>query len=160
METAPADVVVKLFELTSIPLYCMDLEPGGGPEPVREFKAAIAAADALLIATPEHNYSIPGLLKNALDWASRPANTSPLVSKPVAIMGASSGRFGTVRAQLALRPVLAALGCLVMSKPELFIAQAQDVCDDDGNLLEESARQRVRDVVQALAAWTRRVKTD
>ncbi len=77
VETAPADVVVTMFDLSPIPPYCMDLEAGGGPASVQELKAAIAAADALLIATPEHNYSFPGVLKNALDWVSRPANSRP-----------------------------------------------------------------------------------
>lgn len=159
METAPADVVVTMFNLSPIPPYCMDLEAGGGPEPVQELKAAIAAADALLIATPEHNYSFPGVLKNALDWVSRPANSSPFIGKPVAIVGASSGRFGTARAQAALRPVLASLDLLVMSKPELFVTQAEKVSDEDGNVVDQPTRDRVRDVVQALALWTRRLQT-
>ncbi len=159
VETAPADVVVTMFDLSPIPPYCMDLEAGGGPASVQELKAAIAAADALLIATPEHNYSFPGVLKNALDWVSRPANSSPFIGKPVAILGASSGRFGTARAQAALRPVLASLEMLVMSKPELFVTQAEKVCDEDGSVVDQPTRDRVRDVIQALARWTRRLQT-
>ena len=97
-------------------------------------------------------------MKNAIDWASRPFATSVLLDKPVAIMGASSGRFGTARAQVALRPVLASLDMLVMSKPELFVTQAEKVCDEDGSVVDQATRERIYDVIRALAAWARQLR--
>ncbi|HEX3724225.1 MAG TPA: NAD(P)H-dependent oxidoreductase, partial [Nitrolancea sp.] len=117
----PPGVTVETAEIGDIPLYNADLDTPNPPEAVSHFKERIAASDGLLIATPEYNYSVPGGLKNALDWASRPAATSVLKHKPVGIMGASGGRFGTVRGQLALRQVFLFTESHVMLKPELHI---------------------------------------
>jgi chromate reductase len=106
-ELAPPGVELELYEVRELPLYDEDLERTGPPDQVLHFKQAIARADALLIATPEYNWSVPGPLKNAIDWASRPPATSPLRRKPVALMGASTGISGTIRAQLALRQIFA-----------------------------------------------------
>ena len=155
---APADVRVDVFDLTPIPLYNADVEAQGDPEPVAALKSAIGAADALLIATPEYNYSIPGVLKNAIDWASRPPATSVLLGKPIALMGASPGRFGSVRAQLALRQVSVFTDSLVMIHPELMVSGARELFDADGNVRDEATRERVRRQVNGLVDWTRRLR--
>lgn len=157
MENLPTGVTLQIEDLGDIPPFSMDLEAAGGTPATQALKEAVRAADALLLAVPEHNYSFSGVMKNAIDWLSRPFDTSVLLGKPVAIMGASSGRMGTARAQAALRPVLAATGCLVMIKPELFVAQAGKVCDQDGNVIDEDTRSRVRAMVEALVSWTRRL---
>lgn len=150
----PEGVSLQIEELSNIPVYNMDLEGPGEPPSVQALKAAVGEADALLLAIPEHNYSFSGVMKNAIDWLSRPFDTSVLLDKPVAIMGASSGRMGTARAQHAIRPVLAATGCFVMIKPELYVSQAAKVCDANGDVIDESTQKRVRTMVEALVAWT------
>ena len=119
----------------------------------------IGAADALLLAVPEYNHSFTAVLKNALDWASRPRPTPALHQKPVALMGAGGGS-GTIRAQLAIRQVLACNECYVMPKPELYVMNAPQRFDEEGTLTDESVRATVRDIVVALAAWTRRLRAD
>jgi chromate reductase len=156
-EVAPAGVRLEIFALDALPLYNDDVLAVGAPEPVEAFKAALAGADALLIATPEYNYSIPGVLKNALDWASRPPPTSPLRFKPVGLMGASTGGFGTVRAQLALRQVFIFTESYVMVKPELLVSQARDKFDADGNLTDAATRAKLAPLITALVAWARQV---
>ncbi|MHB9093015.1 MAG: NADPH-dependent FMN reductase [Chloroflexota bacterium] len=158
MELVPEDVTIEPFDLAPIPLYDDDVQQAGTPEIVQAFKARIAAADGLLIVTPEYNYSIPGVLKNAIDWASRPANASPLVRKPVAIMGASTGLYGTVRAQLQLRTVLAALNMPALNKPEVLIARAGEKFDAEGHLVDETTRGFVRQLLVAYAEWVRRLR--
>jgi chromate reductase, NAD(P)H dehydrogenase (quinone) len=127
-ETAPSGMKLVLFDgLGTLPFFDEDLErrTDGGPEPVRRLREAVAAADALLISTPEYNWSIPGVLKNALDWLSRPAPTEPLAGKAVAVIGASAGQWATRLAQSHLRQVLAATGSLVLPAPALFIPKAE-----------------------------------
>ncbi len=153
-ELLPAGMSLEVFDLTPIPLYNADLEAAGEPEPVQQFKERIAAADALLIATPEYNYSIPGVLKNALDWASHPARSSPLNGKPVAILGAG-GMFGTVRAQQHLRLIAVHNDMRVLNKPEVYISRPREKFDADGRLTDEPTRERIRTLLQALADWTR-----
>ncbi len=152
----PESVKLEIFDLSPIPLFNQDdeLDP---PEPVRRLKAHIAAADALLIATPEYNYSYSGVLKNALDWASRPMKDSPLNGKPAAIMGAG-GRFGAVRAQLHLRQVLVHLNVFALNRPELMVAFASEKFNADGRLTDEQTREQLRALLEALAAWTRRLR--
>lgn len=157
-ELAPEGVDIQTFDLTPVPLYNEDVEAQGDPEPVRELKQAIAAADALLIASPEYNYTVSGVLKNALDWASRPPQQPGLKAKPVAIMGASTGRFGTARGQLNLRQVLLATGCHVLPAPEVYVARAPEGFDADGNLQDPRTRERVRALVEALVDWSKRLK--
>ena len=123
-----------------------------------EFRELVARADALLLAVPEYNHSYTALLKNALDWASRPRPVSALSQKPVALMGAGGGS-GTTRAQAALRPVLAATEAYLMPEPELYVVNAAQCFDEEGNLADDSIREAVRDVVAALAAWTRRSRS-
>jgi chromate reductase len=157
-ELLPPGMTLEIFDLAPIPLYNADVEAAGFPEPVLQFKARIAAADALLVVTPEYNYSIPGVLKNAIDWASRPPATSPLSGKPVAMMGASTGLFGTVRAQLHLRQVCVCTNMLAMLKPEVHIAQAAAKFDAEGHLTDEETRRRIRALLEALLAWTQRLQ--
>ncbi|MBI1796662.1 MAG: NAD(P)H-dependent oxidoreductase [Candidatus Eisenbacteria bacterium] len=157
IEPPPEGAIVEVFDLAPIPLYNEDVRAQGYPPPVAAFRAAIAAAGALLIASPENNYSVPGVLKNAIDWASRPPD-QPLRAKPVAIMGASNGGFGTVRGQAALRVVLQAVESYAMPKPELFVSRAQDLSDSDGNLTDAATREKVRAHVAALIAWAARLR--
>lgn len=152
---APPDATIETFDLIPIPPFNEDVRLAGEPAAVTEFKARVRAADALLIVTPEYNYSMPGVLKNALDWLSRPPAESPLKAKPAAIMGASNGRFGTVRAQLHLRQVLLGTAMHGMPGPELMVAMAQEKFDAEGNLTDERTRDGVRAVVAALVAFAR-----
>ena len=152
---APADAVIETFDLIPIPPFNEDVRVAGEPAAVTEFKARVRAADGLLIVTPEYNYSIPGVLKNAIDWLSRPPAESPLKAKPAAILGASNGGFGTVRSQLHLRQVLLGSGMHGMPGPELMVSRAQDKFDAEGNLTDEKTRDGVRAVVTALVAFAR-----
>lgn len=155
----PEGMSLEIFDLASIPLYNADGDGGAAPEPVRHFKARIAAADALLIATPEYNHSIPGVLKNAIDWASRPPKDSPFNDKPLAIMGAGGGS-GTIRAQAHLRQIAAGLNMLALNRPSLFIRQSWEKFDPaSGDLHDEATRESVRALLEALAVWTRRLQS-
>jgi chromate reductase len=157
VEVAPNGVAVKTFDLIEVPMFNADVEAQGDPGPVAALKRAIYEADALLIATPEYNHCIPGVLKNAIDWASRPARASALTGKPVAIMGASPGRGGTARAQAQLRDGLTYTNGYVLPLPEVLVPSAELKFDADGDLLDEATRVEVRDLLVALAAWTRRL---
>jgi chromate reductase len=155
-QVLPEGATLEIFDLEGIPPFNQDLEQSPA-ECVKEFKAKIRAVDALLIATPEYNYSVPGVLKNALDWASRPPQTSVLRKKPVGIVGASGGRSGTMRSQLALRQVFVFTGSYVMPQPEFLLADAAQKCDADGSLVDEETRDRLRTFLAALVDWTRMV---
>ena len=157
VELAPAGARVVPYDLIDLPLYNGDLEAEGDPEPVAAFKGAIASADALLIASPEYNHCVPGVLKNAIDWASRPARASVLTGKPVAIMGASTGRGGTARAQAHLRDGLAYTNGLVLPLPEVLVPLAAEKFDDESVLVDPVTREEVGDLLVSLAAWTRRL---
>ncbi len=154
-ELAPAGATVTLQTLHDIPPYDEDVRAEGVPEPVQRLRAAIGAADALLICTPEYNYSVPGVLKNAIDWASRPPD-QPFDAKPIAIMGVSPGRLGTARAQYQLRQVFVFLNGLVLNRPEVMIAGANELFDPHGKLADDPTRERIRDLVGALVEWARR----
>jgi chromate reductase len=155
-EVAPPDVLVEIADLAPIPFYNADVESLGLPAPVVALREQIAFADALLLAVPEYNHSYTAVLKNALDWGSRPRPVSALAGKPVAMMGAGGG-FGTVRAQLALRPVLVACEMLPLPKTELCVPWPAQHFDADGRLTDETVRASVRELMMALAAWTRRL---
>jgi chromate reductase len=157
VEVAPPGVTMTAFELHDIPMFDADMEADGDPTAVVALKRAIGEADALLIATPEYNHCVPGVLKNAIDWASRPPRSSVLSGKPVAVMGASPGRGGTARAQAQLRDGLTFTGSLVLPLPELLVPLAGDKFDERGDLIDEATRTEIRDVLVALAAWTRRL---
>jgi chromate reductase len=156
-ELAPADMTVETFDLAAIPIYNDDVRLQGFPPAVQELRQRIAAADALLFVTPEYNYSLPGVLKNAIDWASRPPE-QPFNAKPVAVMGASPGATGTARAQYHLRQCCVFLNMHLLNKPEVMIANAAGRFDADGRLTDEATRGFVRDLMAALGQWTRRLQ--
>lgn len=156
-ELAPASVRIEIATLHDIPPYNAD-DDGKSHAGVDAFKQRILAADAVLFATPEYNHSIPGVLKNAIDHASRPSGANAWAGKPAAVMGASPGQFGTARSQYELRKVLAAVGMLVMSAPEVLVTLAQGKFDEQGALTDEKTCAHVGKTVQALADWTLRLR--
>ena len=159
-QVAPDGVDVRTFDLLPVPLFNQDVEAEGDPTSVRELKEQVRTADALLIACPEYNYSVPGVLKNAIDWASRPPRGSVLHHKPVALMGASPGTFGTARSQLALRQTFLFTRCFVLPEPELYVSTASEKFDRDGNLTDDETLRRIRALLDALVAWTRRLRSE
>jgi chromate reductase, NAD(P)H dehydrogenase (quinone) len=160
VELAPPGMTIETFELDGIPLYNGDVEAQGDPEPVAAWKDAIRWADAILAVTPEYNYGIPGVLKNAIDWASRPPGKSVLNGKPAAIMGASPGGFGSVRAQLQLRQAFVFTQTLAVLQPEVLVAKAHEKFDAEGRLTDEPTRKFVRQLLEALLGWTERLRRD
>ena len=152
---APDGMKIGVATLADIPLYNEDVRDKGYPEAVQALRNQIRDADAVLIATPEYNYSIPGVLKNAIDWASRSPARSALNHKPVALMGASPGIGGTMRAQAAWQQVLTHAESYLLLRPELFIPFARNHFDEDGNLVDAELRQRVRSILEALVTWAR-----
>ena len=159
LEMVPADAKLEIFDLEGIPPFNQDLE-NQPPEKVKEFKAKIRAADAILIATPEYNYSIPGVLKNAIDNASRPYGDNPFDGKPVAIMGASIGMLGTARAQYHLRQSLVFLNMYPLNQPEVMVPFAQEKIDQNGEVTDQKTREKIKDLLEALVIWTRKLKKD
>lgn len=156
-EMLPEAMTLETFDLEPIPAYNEDVRAEGYPEPVARLRESILAADALLIITPEYNYSIPGVLKNAIDWASRPPGP-PLQGKPVAVAGASRGGFGTVRAQAHLRQVFVFLDMHPLNRPELMVSRAPERFDESLRLVDESIRDRLHQLLVALGDWTRRLR--
>jgi chromate reductase len=157
-ENLPPGMTLEAFDkMAEIPPYNEDVKAKGFPPAVAELRAKIKAADALLFVTPEYNYSMSGVIKNAIDWASRPPD-QPFDGKPVAIMGASMGLYGTSRAQYHLRQSCVFLNMLPLNKPEVMIPQAQNKFDKQGNLIDAATQQFIADLMLALAAWTKRLK--
>jgi len=154
---APDGVKVEIFDLDGIPLYNQDDEATPS-ERVVELRAKVRAADAILFVTPEYNYSIPGVLKNAIDWGSRPYGDSCWEGKPVAVMGASMGPFGSARAQYHLRQCFVFLDMHPLNKPEVMIGGAAQKFDAAGNLTDEHTGKSIQSLLTALAAWARRLK--
>ncbi|MFJ4922831.1 NADPH-dependent FMN reductase [Streptomyces sp. NPDC088725] len=147
---APAGMNIHLYErLADVPPYNQDLDGTEPPEPVADLRSSIARADGLLIASPEYNYSVPGVLKNALDWASRPTTGSSLAGKPVALTGASPGNFGTARGQMALRQVLLGTRSHVLARPELMVFGAHQRLDDAGHVNDETTLTFLREFLEA-----------
>jgi chromate reductase len=146
---APADAAVEIFELDGIPGFNQD-EEKNPPREVSELKAKVRAADAILLVTPEYNYSIPGVLKNAIDWASRPYGDNAWNGKPVAVMGASVGLFGTARAQYHLRQSFIFLNMEAVNQPEVMIGNAQDRFDAQGNLTDEQSKGLIKKLLRNL----------
>jgi chromate reductase len=158
IELAPASLAIQPFErLAEIPLYDADLEERGAPGPVLALRAAMRAADGILFATPEYNHSVPGVLKNAVDWASRPAGQAAYAGKPVGIIGATPGSGATIRGQLALRQALDS-DASVMGSPEVLIARAAERFDADGRLTDETTRRFLSRFLAAFAAWVERFR--
>jgi chromate reductase len=154
-ELFPADVEVAIWDgLKEVPPYDEDDEGVEAPAAVARLRDAIAGADALLFATPEYNHSIPGVLKNAIDWASRPAGASVFLNKPAAVIGASTGAFGAVWAQAELRKVLGATGARVV-EGDLALGHAHERFDEAGRLGDPNLREELQEVVNALVLVTR-----
>ena len=151
-ELMPEGVELVEHDLRDLPFYDGDVEAAGDPESVVVFKQAIHDADALLIATPEYNRGVPGVLKNAVDWASRPALASPLTGKPVAIMGASTGRGGTARAQEQLRAALEFSRANVIEQPEVLVPEAYMRFDQQGELVDAGVRAELAELLDTLVA--------
>ena len=154
-ELMPNGATLTTASIAGVPLYNADLDVDGGPQPVRELKERIDAADGLLIATPEYNYSVPGVLKNAIDWVSRPAFKSVLVGKPVALMGAAPGVVGTARAQAELRNVLYGTLAEVFPTPEVLVGQTRQRFAD-GTLVDEATRTLLAQMLERYTAWIKR----
>ena len=157
IELAPAGMTIETFDLAPIQLYNEDVKQRGFPPPEQEFREKIRGADALLIATPEYNRGVPGVLKNAIDWASRPPD-QPFDGKPTAIFGASPGMIGTAVAQYELRRYLGVLNALVMNQPSVMIGQAGQKFDEQGRLTDQATREFIGKLLVALADWTRRCR--
>jgi chromate reductase len=154
---APAGAAVETFDIAPIPLYNEDVKAAGFPAPVQALREKIAAADGLLIVTPEYNYSIPGVLKNTIDWASRPPN-QPFNEKPIAIMGASPGMLGSARAQYHLRQCFVFLNGMLVNKPEIMISAANTKFNEAGELTDDAAKKLIGDLLQSLVNHAKRLK--
>lgn len=156
-ELKPDNVELETFDLEGIPLFNQDQEEQP-PKRVKEFKEKIKTADALLIVTPEYNYSVPGVLKNAIDWASRPYGDNVFDEKPVAVMSASEGMLGGARAQYHLRQTLISLNMHPLNRPEVIVSQIDEKIDANGKVVDEKTRKKIGKVLEALVAWTERVR--
>jgi chromate reductase len=156
-ELAPEGVRIEIASIAEIPFYNADVQAEGFPAPVTALAERIRAADAVLIASPEYNYSIPGVLKNAIDWVSR-VERQPFAGKPIGMIGASMGLQGASKAQYHLRQCFVFLDALPVNRPEVFIAQAHTKFDAQGGLTDEAVRGFIRGHLEALARWTRQVK--
>lgn len=157
-ELAPEGVKIEIFELNDIPPFNED-EEKIPPQSVVELKQRVRAADAILFSTPEYNYSISGVLKNAIDWASRPYGDNAWNDKPVAIMGASVGSTGTARAQYHLRQSFVFLNMHPLNGPEVMISNAAERFDNQGNLKDEKTREIIKKMLRNLADWTRQLES-
>jgi chromate reductase len=153
-QIAPESMTIEVFDLAPIPLYNADIEAAGDPPPVAAFKTAIRQADALLIACPEYNHGVPGVLKNAIDWASRPPRGAPLDRKPLALIGASPGMTGSARGQSQLRQAFVFTNSYAMPQPEMLVARAHEKFDAHGNLTDEQTRGFLARLLGALAEWS------
>lgn len=155
-QLVPEGATMDIFEIDGLPGFSEDDEQNPPPKVV-ELKQRIRAADAILIVTPEYNYSVPGVLKNAIDWASRPYGDSAWNGKPAAIMGASVGAIGTARAQYHLRQMFVFLNMFPVNQPEVMIANASERFDAEGNLTDETTKDFIRQLLQSLVNWTQRI---
>ena len=156
-ELAPEGSKIETFELDGLPGFNQDDE-GQPPAKIVELKQRIRSADAILFVTPEYNYSVPGVLKNAIDWASRPYGDSAWNGKPVAVMGASVGVSGTVRAQYHLRQMFVFLNMYPVNQPEVMIGSAAKRFDQQGKLTDENSRKLIQQLLQELVRWTRQLQ--
>jgi chromate reductase, NAD(P)H dehydrogenase (quinone) len=156
-EVAPEWMSCEGFDLARIPYFNQDIEDQGLPEPVKELREKIRAYDAVLIATPEYDYAIPGVLTAALDWALRSRHDpTPFRHKPVGIVGASPGGGGTARGQMVLRQILLHPPAYVMPEPQLLIPFSRQKFDENGDLVDEETRDRLRKFLSALVEWSQR----
>jgi chromate reductase len=153
---APEGVRIEIFELADVPLYNADVESQGNPQSVTALKEAIHGADGVLMVTPEYNHGVPAVMKNALDWASRPPGRPPLDKKPVGIIGASPGITGTARGQNQLRQAFEFTNSFCMPQPELLVFKAHEKFDANGDLIDASTAQRLAAYLVAFSDWVRR----
>ena len=158
VEERPDGIEIVTLDLDLVPPYNQDLEAGGDPSSVVALKDVIGLADALLIATPEYNNGMPGMLKNAIDWASRPVAKSVLRDKPVVVMGVSPGAGAAARAQQQVRDAVVYTGGCVLPEPELLVGAAIGKFDDAGNVIDPELRAQVVDMVTALRDWAARIR--
>ncbi|MEM3227639.1 MAG: NADPH-dependent FMN reductase [Candidatus Micrarchaeaceae archaeon] len=156
-ELLPEGAELEIYDISKIPFFNQDLEQSI-PEEVQKFKEAIRKADALLFASPEYNHSISGVLKNAIDWASRPPNDNVFDGKPAAIISASTGAYGGIRAQYHLRQVFVYLNIHAINRPQIAIPFADQKFDKDGNLIDEKVRENLREQLKSLVDWAIRIK--
>ncbi len=154
----PDNAELSIFDLEGIPPFNQDLEKEP-PEKVKDFKTKIRTADAILISTPEYNYSVPGVLKNSIDWASRPYGDNVLEGKPVAIMGASIGMIGTARAQYHLRQCFVFLNMYPLNRPEVMVPFAHEKIDKGGTVTDSKTLEKIRELLESLVDWTLFLKT-
>jgi len=152
-QLAPKGMTIELLEIGDLPFYNSDVEAEGDPPAVLTFKAALHAADGVIIATPEHNDGIPGVLTNAIDWGSRLPGRAPLAGKPVAVMGASPSQVGTARAQLHLRQLLGHVRARTLPPPELLVAHAHERFDAEFHLIHEATRRVLADLLERFRRW-------
>ena len=158
-ELAPASLSVQEVEIGGLPLYNADLDTDDGrPDPVVRLRSAVASADGVLIVSPEYNHAVPGVLQNAIDWASRPGMRSPFRDRPVGFMGASGGLIGTARGQQHLKLVLMSMLALPMPHPGILVTRASTRFDETGVLVDEPSREMLADYMTAFDAWIRRVR--
>jgi chromate reductase len=157
-ELAPAGMRLVEAPIGDLPHYNDDIDVDGGPPAARAFRERIRAADGLLFVTPEFNYSIPGALKNAIDWASRPTGRSVIYGKPAAVMGAAAGRSGSMRAQMHLRQIFVPLNIQGLNKPEIIVTFAREKFDADGLLIDEDLRAQVAAQMLAFKCWIELLK--
>ncbi len=155
-ELAPPSLRITAHDLLPIPLYNGDVESRGVPEAVATLRDAVRAADGLLIATPEYNHGVPGVLKNTIDWLSRPPRASALSGKPAALMGASPGMTGTARAQSQLRQAFVFTNTFAMTQPEVLVARAHEKFDREGRLIDEATRGFLTTFLQGFSEWVAR----
>ena len=155
-DLVPEGMTIEIADISGVPLYNEDDRTDEYPPAVQDLRDRIAAADGVIIATPEYNYSIPGVLKNAIDWASRPPE-QPFDGKPVAILGASPGRLGTARAQYHLRQVFVFLNAMVMNKPEVMVGSIHEVLGEDGSIKDETTAKFIAGQLEAFRDWIAKV---
>ena len=153
----PAEMTLEIAEMHGIPVFDQDVQEAGDPEAVAALKARVRDADGLLIATPEYNWGVPGPLKNTIDWLSRPPKDSPLLRKPVALMGATTGPWGTTRAQLALRQILLFPQMRVLPSPWVHVTMAKDKFGPDGALTDQATKDQLRELLAAFESWITQV---
>lgn len=156
-ELAPAGLSLSFASISDIPMYNQDLFDAGVPESAKRFHAEIAAADGVLIATPEYNFSLPPLLKNAIDWVSKMPN-QPFMNKPVAVFSSSQGPLGGARVQYDVRRIIVQLWGLVLPRPEIFIGVAQSKFDAQGKLTDEATRKFLAELLAGFKTWIERMK--
>lgn len=157
-QLAPAGVEISIHDISGFPPFNQD-EDAQPPQMVTDLKAAVRAADAVIFSSPEYNYSVPGHLKNVIDWASRPYGDSAWDGKPALIMGASPGAIGTARMQYHLRQSMVFLNMHPLNKPEIMINNCAGKFDDSGDLTDEKTRDFIRQALEALVHWTRRLRS-